>query len=134
MVICALALRLKVVPSLKVRPSDELCAVCTTSLRKISSFGLSGIAVLLRVTVAVPTTAATLPIGSSGTASAAGAAGSGVGAAGLGVAGAAGVGGAGAGKGCGWASWVGSGAAFTDRAGIKPATSTSANENRRHIR
>src|SRR5256885_15066341 len=114
MVICALALRLKAVPSLKVRPSDELCAVCTTSLRKISSFGLSGIAVLLRVTVAVPTTAATLPIGSSGAASAAGAAGAGVGAGGLGGAGAGGGGGAGAGAGCARGRWGRTGAGFTD--------------------
>ena len=66
MVICALALRLKVVPSPKVRPSDEFAAVCTTSLRKMSSLTLSGMALLLRVTVAVPVTVATLPIGSSG--------------------------------------------------------------------
>jgi len=56
---------LNVVPSLKVMPSDELAAVCTTSFRKMSSLSLSGIAALLRVTVAVPVTIATLPIGSS---------------------------------------------------------------------
>src|SRR3954462_994267 len=83
MVISALALRLNVVPSLKVMPSEELAAVRTTSFRKMSSLSLSGILALLRVTVAVPVMIATLPIGSSGgCASAAGAAGSGAGAAG----------------------------------------------------
>src|SRR3977135_1448134 len=97
-VICALAFRLNVVPSLKVMPSDELAAVCTTSLRKMSSLTFSGIAALLRVTVAVPVMIATLPIGSSGgCASAAGAAGSGAGAAGVFVAGGGGSFGAGGG-------------------------------------
>src|ERR1700678_2638370 len=75
--ICALAVRLKVVASLKVTPSVEFAAVCSTSLRKISSFGLIGLDCLLRVTVALPVRVATLPIGSSlpGCAAAAGDAG-----------------------------------------------------------
>src|SRR5580693_693934 len=63
--ICALAVRLKVVASLKVTPSVEFAAVCSTSLRKMSSFSLSAVACLLRVTVALPVRVATLPIGSS---------------------------------------------------------------------
>src|SRR5450631_1499836 len=61
----ALAVRLKVVASLKVTPSVELAEVCSRSLRKISSCSLSVVAVLLRVTVALPVSVATLPIGSS---------------------------------------------------------------------
>src|SRR5258707_5253974 len=65
MVIRELAVRLNVVAALKVTPSDEFVEVCSTSLRKISSLGFSGVASLLRVTVALPVNAATLPIGSS---------------------------------------------------------------------
>src|SRR5580692_3673004 len=66
-VIRALAVRLKVVASLKVTPSVEFADVCSTSFRKMSSLSLSGVAALLRVTVAAPVRVATLPIGSSAT-------------------------------------------------------------------
>src|ERR1700749_4558125 len=65
MVMLAFAVRLKVVASLKVTPSVEFAEVCSTSLRKISSCTFSVVGVLLRVTVAVPVTVATFPIGSS---------------------------------------------------------------------
>src|SRR5271165_5773519 len=64
MVIFAFADRLKVVASLKVMPSEELEDVCTWSLRKISSRRCSGSEFLLRITVAMPVSVATLPIGS----------------------------------------------------------------------
>ncbi|HEY4114553.1 MAG TPA: hypothetical protein VGM17_10890, partial [Rhizomicrobium sp.] len=71
--------RLNVVASLKVTPSVEFAEVCTTSFRKMSSCTLSGVGVLLRVTVALPVRVATFPIGSSsaGCASAGAAAGAG---------------------------------------------------------
>ena len=53
------------VASLKVTPSVEFAEVCSASLRKMSSCSLSGVEVLLRVTVALPVSVATLPIGSS---------------------------------------------------------------------
>src|SRR6478609_789327 len=59
------AVRLNVVASLKVTPSVEFAEVCSTSFRKMSSCNLSGVGVLLRVTVAVPVKVATFPIGSS---------------------------------------------------------------------
>src|SRR5665213_2336097 len=65
MVMLAFAVRLNVVASLKVTPSVEFAEVCSTSLRKMSSCSLSGVATLLRVTVALPVRVATLPIGSS---------------------------------------------------------------------
>src|ERR1700747_2493317 len=65
MVILAFADRWKVVSSLKVMPSEAPVDVCTVSLRKMSSLSLSAIEFLLRMTVAVPTSVATLPIGSS---------------------------------------------------------------------
>ena len=86
MVIFAFADRLKVVASLKVMPSEELDDVCTMSLRKMSSRRCSASEFLLRITVAMPVSLATLPIGSSDAAgtgvdeSAAGAAGVGAGA------------------------------------------------------
>jgi hypothetical protein len=64
MVIFAFADRLKVVASLKVMPSEELEDVCTWSLRKMSSRKCSGSEFLLRMTVAMPVSVATLPIGS----------------------------------------------------------------------
>src|ERR1019366_3915491 len=113
----ALAVRLKVVASLKVMPRVEFVDVCRMSLRKMSSCSFSGVEALLRMTVAVPVSVATLPIGSSAGADmgelaagegAAGPAGAGDGDA-AGRAGA-GVGaGRGVGKGAGWvwASLVG---------------------------
>ena len=87
MVMLALAVRLKVVASLKVTPSVEFAEVCNTSLRKISSCTFSGVGVLLRVTVAVPVKVATFPIGSSSEGcAAAGAAAGGVAGAGVGCA------------------------------------------------
>src|SRR5690242_13208526 len=76
-------------------PSADDDDVCTVSLRKMSSLSLSEIEFLLRITVAIPLTAATLPIGSSE------AAGAGVGS---GVADGSGVGAAGACAGSAWAS------------------------------
>jgi hypothetical protein len=70
--------RLKVVASLKVTPRLEFADVCKTSLRKMSSWSFSGSESLLRMTVAVPVSVATLPIGSSEAADA-GEAGEGVG-------------------------------------------------------
>src|ERR1700741_3766574 len=64
MVIFASADSLKVVASLKVMLSEELDDVCTWSLRKMSSRTCSGSEFLLRTTVAIPVTVATLPIGS----------------------------------------------------------------------
>jgi len=52
-VIFALAVRLKVVASLKVTPKVELTDVCSTSSRKMSSCNLSGVEALFRVTVAL---------------------------------------------------------------------------------
>src|SRR4051794_10857970 len=95
----------------------------------MSSLILSAIAVLLRITLAVPVSAATLPIGSSG--ACASVAGADVGGAGV-AAGAAGV--CGTGAGCTCASCVRSGAAFARPAGVRPATSRSANDDRRHIK
>ena len=63
-VIFALADRLNVVASLKVMPSFDLADVSTMSLAKISSRNNSGVVALLRVTVALPVSVATLPIGS----------------------------------------------------------------------
>src|ERR1700675_848734 len=83
--IFALAVRLNVVASLKVTPSVEFADVCNTSFRKMSSCSLSGVAALLRVTVALPVSVATFPIGSA--AGGAGAAGGGRGRGGLGTAG-----------------------------------------------
>lgn len=68
--IFALAARLKVVESLKVTPSVELACVCRMSPWKMSSCSLSGVELLLRVTVALPVRVATLPIGSSAAAGA----------------------------------------------------------------
>ena len=65
MVILALAERWKVVSSLKVMPSEAPEDVCTVSLRKMSSLSFSAIESLLRMTVAVPVSVATFPIGSS---------------------------------------------------------------------
>ena len=95
--------RLKVVASLKVTPRLEFADVCSTSLRKMSSWSLSGSESLLRMTVAVPVSVATLPIGSSAgacVAEAGGGAGEGKGDA-TGRAGAVGKG-KGVGKGAGW--------------------------------
>jgi hypothetical protein len=63
--ILALAVRLKVVASLKVTPSAEFACVCSTSPWKMSSCRRSGADALLRVTVALPVSVATLPIGSA---------------------------------------------------------------------
>jgi hypothetical protein len=79
-----------------------LADVRNTSLWKISSLSLSGVAVLLRVTVALPVKVATLPIGSLAVVWAADWSGAGGWAgvcAGPGVAGGAATGGAGAGAG-----------------------------------
>src|SRR5215831_2311042 len=65
MVILAFADRWNVVSSLKVMPREAPAEVCTVSLRKISSLSFSAIESLLRMTVAVPVSVATLPIGSS---------------------------------------------------------------------
>src|SRR5579883_2270085 len=64
MVIFESADSLKVVASLKVMPSEEFDEVCTWSLRKMSSRTCSGSEFLLRITVAMPVSVATLPIGS----------------------------------------------------------------------
>src|SRR5579871_1168886 len=64
MVIFESADSLKVVASLKVMPSEEFDEVCTWSLRKMSSRTCSGSEFLLRMTVAIPVSVATLPIGS----------------------------------------------------------------------
>src|SRR5215472_14038733 len=65
MVILAFADRWNVVSSLKVMPSEAPADVCTESLRKMSSLSFSAIESLLRMTVAVPVSVATFPIGSS---------------------------------------------------------------------
>src|SRR5882724_4697952 len=109
-VIRAFAVRLKVVASLKVTPRLEFADVCKASLRKMSSWRLRGSESLLRMTVAVPVSVATLPIGSSAGACAAGA-GEGVSEGDGDAAGRAGGGGRGkgVGKGAGWvcANFVG---------------------------
>ncbi|MGY3192684.1 hypothetical protein ACVIWU_002050 [Bradyrhizobium sp. USDA 4509] len=136
-VILALARRLKVVPSLKVMPSEEVPDVATSSLAKMSSRICSGVAVLLRVTVAVPVSVATLPIGSgaAGCALAAGAGVAGAGVAGAGVGGVALGAGAGACAGCACASRVKSGAALAADCQpiVTPAPSRSAKRRLRRI-
>src|SRR5882724_5062250 len=46
-------------------PSLEFADVCTVSLKKMSSLSFSGVVTLLRITLALPLSVATLPIGSS---------------------------------------------------------------------
>jgi hypothetical protein len=50
------------VSSLKVTPSVPLLPVCNTSAMNIVSLRLSGLVALLRITAALPSTVATLPI------------------------------------------------------------------------
>ena len=129
MVIMALAVRLKVVASLKVMPSADFAPVSTTSPAKISSRSSSGVVALLRVTLALPDRLATLPTGSA----AAGCASAGV--AGGAAAGAAGVVGDGAGTGCACTICIMSGAASasTPAPSMTPIISSSAKGSRRRV-
>src|ERR1700733_7995979 len=88
----------------------------------MSSCGLSGVAALLRVTVAVPVSVATFPIGSAGAAGAAAAGGVGAAAGAGGTAGAGVPAGAGAGVGCACAKFVG-----PDLASIAAGASAASN-------